>query len=79
MPSDNKTLVARVASACLAWCQTHLELNVALSTGHVEGALKRGDAVANAGPIPAAKLIALVNLKRQHVTPTASECTGSQT
>lgn len=40
----------------------YLELDVALCAGHVEGALERGDAVSGAGPIPAAKLIALINL-----------------
>lgn len=43
----------------------YLELHVALSASHVEGALERGDAIAGARPIPAAKLVALIDLSSQ--------------
>lgn len=41
---------------------THLELHVTFSAGHVEGALKRRDAISHSGSVAAAQLVALVYL-----------------
>lgn len=40
----------------------HLQLNEAFSARHVKGALEGSDAISHSRPVPAAQLVALVNL-----------------